>query len=109
MRVHSLEIPAFGRALGLVVIVPALTLAAIRVHRGQSFTPSAPPAPSLSSDPLARELTRCRAIGLAAADDLGCKAAWAENRRRFFGSSALDAAPTPQMSETRSIAKPEGR
>ena len=108
MRVRSLDIPAFGRALGLVVIVPALTLAAIRVHRGQSFTPSAPPAPSLSSDPLARELTRCRAIELAAADDVGCKAAWAENRRRFFGSSALDAAPTSK-SETTPVAKPEGR
>ena len=109
MRVRSLEIPAFGRAFGLVAIVAALVLAAIRVHRGESFIPSAPPAPSLSSDPLARELTRCRAIGLAAADDLGCKAAWAENRRRFFGSSALDAAPAPQMSETTPIAKPEGR
>ena len=109
MRVRSLETPAFGRAFGLITIVVALVLAAVGVHRGERLIPSAPPAPSLSSDPLARELTRCRAIGLAAADDLGCKAAWAENRRRFFGSSALDAAPTPQMSETRSIAKPEGR
>ena len=109
MRVRSLENPAFGRALGLIAVGGALVLAAIRVHRGESFTPSLPPAPSLSSDPLARELTRCRGIGLAAADDLGCKAAWAENRRRFFGSSALDAAPAPQMSETTPIAKPEGR
>jgi conjugative transfer region protein TrbK len=109
MRVHSLEIPAFGRALGLIAIVVALVLAAIRIHRGESFTPSLPPAPSLSADPLARELTRCRAIGLAAADDVGCKAAWAENSRRFFGSSALDAAPTPQKSETVPVAKPEER
>ena len=109
MRVRSLDIPAFGRALGLVAIVGALALAAIRVHRGESFSPSAPPAPSLSADPLVRELARCRAIGLAAADDLGCKAAWAENRRRFFGSSAPDAAPAPQKSETPPIAKPVGR
>jgi conjugative transfer region protein TrbK len=109
MRVRSLEVPAFGRALGLVVIVAALVLAAVRVHRGESFIPSAPPAPSLSSDPLARGLTRCRAIGLAAADDFKCKAAWAENRGRFFGSSALDAASTPQKSETAPVAKPERR
>jgi conjugative transfer region protein TrbK len=109
MRVRSLDIPAFGRALGLVAIVAALTLAAIRVHRGESVTPLLPPAPSLSSDPLARELARCRTIGLAAADDLGCEAAWAENRRRFFGSFAPNAAPTPQMSETPPIAKPEGQ
>lgn len=109
MRVHSLEIPAFGRALGLIAIVVALGLAAIRVHRGESFTPSPPPAPSLSSAPLARELTRCRAIGLAAADDLGCKAAWVENRRRFFGSSAPDGTSTRQESETTFVTKPEER
>jgi len=109
MRVHSLEIPAFGRALGLIAIVMALVLAAIRVHRGESFIPSLPPAPSLSSDPLAPELARCRVMGLTAADDFKCKAAWAENRRRFFGSSAPDAAPTPQKSETTPVAKPEGR
>jgi conjugative transfer region protein TrbK len=109
MRVRSLEIPAFGRALGLIAIAVALVLAAVRVHRGESFTPSAPPAPSLSSDPLARELTRCRAIGLVAADDVVCKAAWAENRRRFFGSPAPDTAPTPQTSETSPVAKPEER
>jgi conjugative transfer region protein TrbK len=109
MRVRSLQIPAFGRALGLIAVVGTLALAAIRVHRGESFTPSAPPAPSLSSDPLVRELMRCRAIGLAAADDLGCKGAWAENRRRFFGSSALDGAPTQQKGETTPAAKPEER
>ena len=109
MRVHSLEIRAFGRALGLIAIALLVILAALRVHRGESFTPSLPPAPSLSADPLARELARCRAIGLAAADDADCKAAWAENRRRFFGSSAPDAAATPQKSETTPAAKPEGR
>ena len=109
MRVRSLEIPAFGRAFGLVALAVALVLAAIRVHRGESFSPSAPPAPSLSADPLVRELARCRAIGLAAADDFKCKAAWAENRRRFFGSSTPDAALTPQESETTPVAKPEGR
>jgi conjugative transfer region protein TrbK len=109
MRVRSLENPAFGRALGLIAIAVALVLAAVRVHRGESFIPSLPPAPSLSADPLARELARCRAIGLAAADDFKCMAAWAENRRWFFGSPAPDAAPTPQMSETTPVAKPEGR
>jgi conjugative transfer region protein TrbK len=109
MRVRSLETRAFGRALGLIAVVMALVLAVLRVHRGESFTPSAPPAPSLSADPLGRELARCRAIGLAAADDADCKAAWAENRRRFFGSSAPEAAATPQKSEITPAAKLEGR
>jgi conjugative transfer region protein TrbK len=109
MRIHSLETRAFGRALGLFAIALLVFLAALRVHRGEGFTPSMPPAPSLSSDPLARELARCRAIGLAAADDANCKAAWAENRRRFFGSSAPDAAATPQKSEAIPAPRPEGR
>jgi conjugative transfer region protein TrbK len=109
MRVHSLETRAFGRGLGLIAIALLVIMAALRIHRGESFTPSAPPAPSLSADPLGRELARCRAIGLAAADDANCKAAWAENRRRFFGSSASDAASTPQKSETPPAAKLEGR
>ena len=109
MRVHSLETRAFGRGLGLIAIALLVIMAALRIHRGESFTPSLPPAPSLSADPLGRELARCRAIGLAAADDADCKAAWAENRRRFFGLSASDAASTPQKSETTPAAKSEGR
>jgi conjugative transfer region protein TrbK len=109
MPVRSLEIRAFGRGLGLISIALLVILAAIRVHRGDGFIPSSPPAPSLSADPLGRELARCRAIGLAAADDADCKAAWAENRRRFFGSSALDAAAVPQKSEMTPTANSEGR
>jgi conjugative transfer region protein TrbK len=109
MRFHSLETRAFGRALGLITMALLVILAAIRVHRGENFAPTLPQAPSLSSDPLARELARCRAIGLTATDDHDCKAAWAENRRRFFGSSAPDAAETPQTSETIPAAQPEGR
>ena len=109
MRVHSLETRAFGRGLGLIAIALLVIMAALRVHRGESFVPPLPPAPSLSSDPLSHELARCRAIGLAAADDSNCKAAWAENRRRFFGSSARDAAAVPQKSETTPTVNPEGR
>jgi conjugative transfer region protein TrbK len=109
MRFHSLETRAFGRGLGLIAIALLVIMAALRVHRGESFVPPLPPAPSLSSDPLSHELARCRAIGLAAADDSNCKAAWAENRRRFFGSGTPEAAETPHKSETTPAAKPEGR
>ena len=33
-------------------------------------------------DPLARELDRCATLTMP---DAGCEAAWAANRRRFFG------------------------
>lgn len=39
------------------------------------------------SDPLAAELDKCRALGLEAADDAHCAAAWAENRKRFFSTN----------------------
>ena len=109
MRVHSLETRAFGRGLGLIAIALMVILAALRLHRGEGFVPTLAPTPSLSSDRLVRELARCRAIGLTAADDADCKAAWAENRRRFFRSYAPDGAVTPQKSETTSAAKSEGQ
>ena len=109
MRVHSLKTRAFGRGLGLIAIALLVIMAALRIHRGESFTPSLPPSPSLSADPLGRELARCRAIGLAAADDADCKAAWAENRRRFFGSPAPDAQPAAEKTGTTPATKLERR
>lgn len=109
MRVHSLETRALGRAIGLLAIAVLVILAAIRINRGERFALSFSPTPALSADPLSRELARCRAISLAAANDADCKAAWAENRRRFFGSSAPDVASTPLKGEATPAAKPEGQ
>lgn len=59
-----------------------------------------------SADPLARELVRCRAIGMAATDDAACASAWAENRCRFF-TYAPSAASSPSAStEKAKYAKP---
>jgi len=44
--------------------------------------------PAAVMDPLAAEFARCNRLGTAAADDPACRAAWAENRRRFFGGRA---------------------
>jgi conjugative transfer region protein TrbK len=43
-------------------------------------------ADPVPTDPLRAELFRCNGIGQAALDDAGCRAVWAENRRRFFGA-----------------------
>jgi conjugative transfer region protein TrbK len=51
------------------------------------------------ADPLAAELERCRTLGLEAANDADCAAAWAENRERFFsadGSPREDLLPKRQ-------------
>ena len=58
----------------------------------------AAPAPV---DPLRAELLRCNGIGQAALEDAGCRAAWAENRRRFFGTPSRQ---PPSVNEARPAA-----
>ena len=65
--------------------------------------------PAAGSDPLALELARCQAIGMAAKDDAACEAAWAENRRRFFTYRPADSAAPARTGEQNSTAKPEGQ
>ena len=57
------------------------------------------PAITRQADPLQTELLRCNGMGQAALDDSACRAAWAENRRRFFSPGA-DRSPAPPR-ETR--------
>ena len=68
---------AFG-LLALATLVGAIV--AGRQHREPVVS-----APETSADPLSTELTHCRDEGMAAANDMACKEAWAKNRARFFG------------------------
>jgi conjugative transfer region protein TrbK len=68
---------AFG-LLGVAVIAGAIVA-------GRHHQEGAVSAPAMSADPLSAELTRCRDEGMAAANDMACKEAWATNRARFFG------------------------
>ncbi len=80
---------AIRRALVLGALGAALIAAAVVMDgkedadafRERSSTLVAAPA----ENPLAAEFARCNGLGNAAVDDAGCRAAWAENRRRFFG------------------------
>ncbi|WP_306117486.1 MULTISPECIES: putative entry exclusion protein TrbK-alt [unclassified Roseitalea] len=82
MRVGPDTIPRLI-AIGMGGI--AALMAAIELT--DSATPPSGRAPAtLEGDPLRAELMRCRTITpeeLAA--DAACQAAWAENRRQFFG------------------------
>jgi conjugative transfer region protein TrbK len=92
---------ATGRAVGFALI--ALAIAAVAVHRRHDEERADAPllVPSIPSDALARELTRCQAIGMAAEEDAACKAAWAENRRRFFAAPLNErAASSPTSTPT---------
>ena len=76
-----LRLIAFGLG-GIAALMAAIELA-------DSVPPPAARAPAtFEDDPLRAELMRCSTITpeeLAA--NAACQAAWAENRRRFFGSS----------------------
>ena len=65
--------------------------------------------PAAVSDPLAPELARCQAIGMAAKDDAACEAAWAENRRRFFTYRPADSATSTPPTDPQPAAKREGQ
>ena len=109
MRGRPLQIQAIARATGYVALATAI--AATALHFRYDGTAASMPvrSPSVESDPLAPELARCQAIGMAAKDDVACEAAWAENRRRFFTYRPLDSAATARPADHIPAVKPEGQ
>ena len=91
MREGSLNLGAWARALGLVAVTVAMIMASTHFRDGDSGIVAAAKLafPPHEADPLANQLARCRAIGMAALEDAACKAAWAENRRRFFATGPI--------------------
>ena len=109
MRGGSLDLGAFARALGLIAVALMLVMAIIHVRRQEEPVWPRVTASAAANDALTRELARCQTIGMGAADDAGCKAAWAENRRRFFILPSADAAPALHPTEGDPAATPPGR
>jgi len=111
MRIAALGIGAFARAIGILVALAALVAAAFHLRSSEPQitvrVDSDPFAPL--NDPLAGELARCRALGMAAVQDPACEAAWKENRRRFFGDAAAAPAPPPAPNAAPSGATSEPR
>ena len=105
MRDRLFNIGAVARIVGFVAVAAATVATAVHLRHddGKAGAGAASAAIPASSDPLARELARCRVIGMAAKDDPGCDAAWAENRRRFFSYR-----PSPDHSSTTTAASPNG-
>ena len=109
MRGLSASSGAFGRALGLVAIVAIIVAIAVHWRRGDEVAHVPSLAPSTPNDPITRELARCQAIGMAAENDADCKAAWTENRRRFFSLPPMDASPTASTTEQNTPSRVEDR
>lgn len=78
-----------GIAIALGAI--AALMAAMELQRALEEERAAEPAAVVSDDPLREVLQRCRSLTPEALEaDTECKAAWEENRRRFFGTSTND-------------------
>jgi len=86
MRRPALDIGTAGRAVGFVALAATIVATAVHFRHDQIGAGGrvGSAATSMQSNPLARELARCQAIGMAAKDEAACEAAWSENRRRFF-------------------------
>jgi conjugative transfer region protein TrbK len=95
-------------AVGLVVLIVALTIA-----RSRHSEPAVVLAPLEHGDAeaLVQELARCRTITSDEAAALEtCRRAWAENRRRFFGSVRLPQSPIdPALSAPATSVKNQDR
>jgi len=78
--------PRLGRWIAYALVAGAILATGMRLAEDDTAGQAAMKlqSPALSADPLRVELARCRAITDPAAVDEVCRAAWAENRRRFL-------------------------
>ena len=109
MRGPPLQIQAIARAAGYVVMAAAIIATAFHFRHDGTSASAPDRIPAAVSDPLAPELARCQAIGMAAKDDAACEAAWAENHRRFFMYRPAASATSTPLTGPQPAAKPEGQ
>ena len=98
MRWHLLlTICAIRRAAGFGLVAAAIGATAMHFDRPKADPEWTAVRPAASVDPLAAELARCQALGMAAQNDASCQAVWAENRRRFFTYQSGDSETGPTL------------
>ena len=107
MRGRPLNIAAIGRAAGFALVAAAIVATAIHFRHDDACQSTPRSTSSIQSDPLARELARCQAIGMAAKDDAAGETAWAENRRRFFTYRPAASAASTTPADPRAAPEPE--
>ncbi|MDT9600401.1 putative entry exclusion protein TrbK-alt [Sphingosinicella rhizophila] len=79
----------FWVRLGAVLFAGMAVLVAVldaQLRREAPQVAVATAAPASEPDPLAAELARCASLTDPALIDAACRAAWAEQRRRFFST-----------------------
>jgi conjugative transfer region protein TrbK len=73
------------RAIAVALLAGSVLACAIEVGRfGAADRPN--PSTSGGADPSSAELLRCTRLGAQSLKDASCQAAWAKNRRHFFGA-----------------------
>lgn len=105
-----MDLKIAARMVAVLALGAAMT-AAVMALRGDGPGDGTEDAPAQSlrhpgGEPARSELTRCRELGMAAADDAACRKAWAENRRRFFGAGKPDRPATPKPERFGSVPPP---
>lgn len=75
-----------ARILAVFALSAGLTAAIVALQDEDATDANSPRIGRLGGEPVSTGLARCRDLGVAAADDVACRKAWAENRRRFFAT-----------------------
>jgi conjugative transfer region protein TrbK len=77
-----------ARAAAVILLGGTVLACAVELARQTRTLGSATSAADDTMDPLANELSRCKALGAEATHDTACKAIWAQNRSHFLAPSA---------------------
>jgi conjugative transfer region protein TrbK len=77
-----------ARAAAVILLGGTVLVCAVELARQNRTLGSSTSAADDNMDPLAVELSRCKALGAEADRDTACKAIWAQNRSRFLAPSA---------------------
>jgi conjugative transfer region protein TrbK len=85
------------RIIAIVLLAGSAFACAVEVGRlGGDADPSTTTQTD-NSDPLTDELARCNALGAKATNDAACQAAWAKNRKHFFGTGRAQQGPPSDL------------
>jgi conjugative transfer region protein TrbK len=87
------------RAIAVALLTGSVLACAIEVGRlGAGDNPDR--STNGPSDPFSSELLRCTKLGAEASNDAACQAAWAKNRRHFFGMRGARSGDQPDLFPT---------
>ncbi|MFN7089704.1 MAG: putative entry exclusion protein TrbK-alt [Allorhizobium sp.] len=81
-----MDLKIAARMIAVLALSAGLTAAIMALQDEVATDAKAPSIGRPGGGPANVGLSRCRDLGVSAADDAACRKAWAENRRRFFAT-----------------------